>query len=211
MRHSFRERTPRAPLYSGLSGTQTIILSSFSSSSSFTVKLNLKFLFLCQIKPQYLAIFHELNWLLPIPLGHTEKPWRTHLSHRQHLTLCLSITTFVSCSSFLKIPANMSYRHKTAFSRQIYNEKYGWKTCTLWLLILIFSYIFLQLTVTSTTVFHLFWADFTGCAGRHGSRGAERDWNQRLRSQTQTHQGHREAAGRPARSGNTDTHILEGA
>lgn len=54
-------------------------------------------------------------------------------------------------------------------------------------------------------------ADFPGCAGRYGSRGAEGDWHQCLRPQTQTHQGHREAAGGPARSVHADIHLCKAA
>lgn len=51
--------------------------------------------------------------------------------------------------------------------------------------------------ITSALFFLLFfchlWADFTGCAGRHGSRRAEGDRHQRLRTQTQDHQRSGEA------------------
>ena len=108
-----------------------------------------------------------------------------------HLTFCCDLTVNVCAKCKIRSSAgNVTAQndHQVLFHRHPFGSRHrheqDWHMTSLW-----------------------FWADISGCAGRHGSRGAERDRHQRLWSQTQTHQGHREAAGWPARSGNTHTHI----
>ncbi len=105
-----------APVYSSLPGAEATIFSSFVSSSS-TVKLNLKFSL-----PLPIQMYHSILWLFMIckQLLYHQATRRNHgehsLRHRWHETLCLSINAFVTSNTFLKKPADTSFKHITALS-----------------------------------------------------------------------------------------------